>query len=465
MGAAVSLSFSRSAIICTAVGLVILLAAWPSRLRRRVYLAVPALIAALAIVKAGFFSSVLGLFAGIQGNPSTVSRTNSYALAWSFITRAPVFGRGMGTFLPQYWILDNQLLGSLIELGVVGLTCMLLLFSAGAVTAWRLRKPMVMPTGGPPATSRLGPALAAAIAAGCVSFAFFDAWGFPIVPSLLFLLFGCVGALRRLTLEDAAAHSGDWSAAPPLGPSNRSVRGWVGGMTTWSLAHAIRRRWPLAVVGITAAFVGAYAAATVPGVYFEEAAVIFIAPVAQGNVNGFQSGPSSLVSAAGLVSSQLGEQGPLALSPAATIAGMGIRDGVWVRLSNDGGQWATNFDREELDVQVAGGSAPQVRATMQATIGKIRTVLRQGQLSAGARPDQLIDVGMDPSYPPVTYMRGSRARAGITALAFGLILTLTLIVMVDRWRGRRTLTAGTSMSRPSAAPARGGRRRGWLRQS
>jgi len=444
---ALSLSLSRSAIICTAVGFAVLLPAWPPRLRRRVYLAAPAFAAVLAVALRGFVRTVLNLFAGIQSDSSTVSRADSYAVAWSFITRAPVFGRGMGTFLPEYRILDNQYLGSLIELGVVGLACMLLLFLAGAVTAWQLRRPMVMPDGHTPATSRLGPALAAAIAAGCVSFAFFDAFSFPMVPSTLFLVFGCVGALQRLTLEDAEKYSGGVSAAAtPLRPSNRPVGGGVRGMTIWSLADTVRRLWPLAVVGLIATFVGSYIAATAPGVYYEQANVIFIAP----NGSVFQSGSDSLVSTAGLVESQLDEQGPLPLSPVATIVGTGIRDGVWVRLPNDGGQWQTNFDQEDLDVEVVGGNEKQVRAEMESTLAKIRTVLRQGQLSAGARPDQLIDVGMSPPSPPVSYMRGSSARAGITALTLGLVLTLTLMVMADRWLGRRTWTAGGGHRRPQA---------------
>jgi len=436
---ALSLSLSRSAIISTAVGLAVLLSAWPHHLRRRAYLAAPAFVALLAIAVPGFLRTALNLFAGIGSDSSTASRTDSYAIAWSFIAHAPVFGRGMGTFLPEYWILDNEYLGSLIELGVVGFTCMLLLFLAGAVTAWQLRRPMVMPAGRTPATSRLGPALAAAIAGGCVSFAFFDAWSFPMVPSMLFLLFGCVGALQRLTLEDAEKYSGDLSAAATrLRPSNRPVRGRVGGMTIWSLADTVRRLWPLAVVGLIATFVGSYVAATAPGVYYEQAAVLFMAP----NGSGFQPGPDSLVSMAGLVERQLGEQGPLALSPEATIVGMGIGDGIWVRLPNDGDQWQTKFDQENLDVEVVSGNEKQVRAKMEATVAKIQTVLRQDQLSAGARPDQLIDAGMSPPSPPVFYMRGSSARAGITALALGLVLTLTLMVMVDRWRGRGTLTAG-----------------------
>ena len=424
---ALSLSLSRSAIVSTVVALVLFLPAWPARLRRRVYLAVVAFVAAAAIALHGFLGTILSLFSGIGDDSSTVSRLDSYAVAWSFIMRDPVFGRGTGTFLPEYWILDNQFLGSLVEIGVVGLICMLLLFLSGIRTAWQQRGPMAVPDGHAPAVSRLGPVLTASIAAGGVSFAFFDAFSFPMVPSLLFLVLGCAGALRRLALEDTEA------AAASLGPLSRPVWGRGSGITVWSLADTVRRLWPFAVAGVTATFVGALIAATAPGVYYEQTNVVFIAP----DGSGFQPGASGLVSAAGLVESQLGDQGPLPLSPTATIVGTGIRNGVWVRLPNDGGQWATNFDQEDLDVEVVGGNEDQVRAEMEATISEIRTLLRQDQLSVGVRPHQMIDIGLSPISPPVFYMRGSSPRAGVTTLVLGLALTLTILVMADRWLVRR----------------------------
>jgi O-antigen ligase len=198
---AVALTISRSAIICTAVALPVFLTCWPAHLRRRVYFSAVSLVAVLTVAMPGFLGTLRGLFLGVGNDPSAVSRTSSYGIAWSFIVRAPVFGRGMGTFLPWYRILDNQYLGSLIELGFVGLACMLTLFIVGAVTAWRLRKPPATSECQSAAPSSLGCALAAGILGGSVSFAFFDAWGFSIVPSMLFLMFGCAGALRRLTLE------------------------------------------------------------------------------------------------------------------------------------------------------------------------------------------------------------------------------------------------------------------------
>jgi O-antigen ligase len=424
---ALSLSLSRSAMISTVVALALFLPAWPSRLRRRVYVAVVAFVAVASIGLHGFFGTILNLFGGIGGDSSTVSRLDSYSVAWSFITRDPIFGRGTGTFLPEYWILDNQYLGSLIEIGVVGLICMLLLFLSGIRTAWQQRVPMTAPDGHASAVSKLGPVLGASIAAGAVSFGFFDAFSFPMVPSLIFLMLGCAGALRRLNLELAEA------AAAPLRSANRSVWEGDGEITVWDLTGAVRRLWPFALVGILATLAGAQIAVTAPGVYYEQTNVIFIAP----HGGGLQSGADGLVSTAGVVESQLGDQGPLSLSTTATIVGTGIRNGVWVRLPNNGGQWATNFDQESLDVEVVGGNEDQMRAQMEATISKIRALVREDQLSVGVEPSQLIGIGLSPVSPPVSYARGSASRAGVTTLALGLALTLTILVVADRWLARR----------------------------
>ena len=437
-----SQSISRSSVVCTAVALAILLLAWPSHLRRLVYLSASVFVAALAIARPGFIQTISDLFAGASSDPSILSRTDSYPIAWSFIEHAPVFGRGMGTFLAAYWILDNQFLGSLIELGVVGLTCMLLLFLCGGVTAWQLRKAEVPPESIASPASRLAPALAAAIAAGCLSFAFFDAWSFYWVPSMLFLLFGCVGALRRLALEDAVKYPDDLSAiTAPMRFPDLSGREPVGEITIWSLGGAVRRRWPFAVVGIIATLAGSYVAIKAPGVYYEQAALVFTAPGSQGNGSGSQFEPASLVPVAAVVGQQIGKQGPLALSPSATVVAIGIHNGVWVRLPNSGNQWSVTFDQAELDVEVVGNDPTHVLANMAATAALIRAVLREDQLAVGAPPNQLIYLTISPPSPPLVYLRGSSARAGIAALVLGLAFTLTFVVMVDRWRGRRTVTS------------------------
>jgi len=216
IGVALPFAISRSAIVGAVAGLAILLPTWPRAVRRRTYAGVVALVGAMFVLRPGMLGSLAGLFTGISNDASAQSRSNSYAIAWSFILDRPVFGRGFGTFMPQYRILDNEYLLLLIETGVVGCGALLVLFWVAIRTAWRHRFGAAgRIVGGAPT---LGAALAASIAAGVLGFALFDALSFPMVPGLMFLLLGTSGAMRRLALE----------SADPLPPQGGPGQGTVG---------------------------------------------------------------------------------------------------------------------------------------------------------------------------------------------------------------------------------------------
>ena len=192
---AIPISVSRSAILAAAVVLMFLMPTWN---RRRQLGALAATLLTLAVVYVtvpGLLGMFRSLFLGIQNDPSALSRTGSYELAWSFISRAPLFGRGVSTFLPSYRILDNQYLGSAIETGLVGVTALVALIVTGIVTARRVRRLSVDPV-----RRDLAQSLAAAFGAAGLSFGTFDALGFPIVAGVTFFLLGCVSGLLRLEL-------------------------------------------------------------------------------------------------------------------------------------------------------------------------------------------------------------------------------------------------------------------------
>ncbi|MBB3041937.1 O-antigen ligase family protein [Nocardioides sp. LMS-CY] len=193
----VPLSISRSALLACAVGTIVVLVSWPPRARRAAFgVSIVGSVAVYLLIP-GMLGSLLGLFTGIGGDSSAQSRTGSYAIAADFVSRAPLFGRGFQTFLPSYRILDNQYLGLLIEVGVVGLTAFLLLVVTGlrAARVTRVR-------GGSPTLSQLGQGLLGAVAAGAVTLALFDALSFPMSAGTFFLLLGIAGAARRLVLAE-----------------------------------------------------------------------------------------------------------------------------------------------------------------------------------------------------------------------------------------------------------------------
>ena len=189
----ISVSVSRSAILCVVVALAMLLPTWSRDVRRKAYVAIGALMAIVYLTVPGMLGTILGLFTGISNDSSAQSRTDSYGIALDFIHRSPFFGRGFSTFFPEYHILDNQYLGSVIEIGIVGLVALLYLWWSGLSTARQVRR-----DSSDPATRSLAQALAASLASGASSFALFDAFSFPMVPGLMFLVLGLIAALYRL---------------------------------------------------------------------------------------------------------------------------------------------------------------------------------------------------------------------------------------------------------------------------
>lgn len=192
LAAVIPVTSSRSAYVGAIIGVLICAVGWP-KARRRLVLAVGALgIVVLTFLTPTLVTSILGLFTGAGEDPSIASRTDSFALAGSFISENPWFGRGLGTFLPKYRIFDNQYLGLLVTVGVVGT----LLFVALAVVAISLLV-RVRRRAADDATRDLAAALAAALAVGFVCLVMFDAFAFPMTMGTLFLLLGLAGALRR----------------------------------------------------------------------------------------------------------------------------------------------------------------------------------------------------------------------------------------------------------------------------
>lgn len=190
---AIPLSISRSALVGSLLALLFLLPTWRPSVRRRAYGAIVGLLFFMFLLVPGFLGTLGKMFTGISNDPSARSRTDSYSLAWEFVSRSPVFGRGFLTFLPEYRILDNQYLGLLIDAGVLGVLSLVAIFATALTCALLVRRRSDDPT-----VRSLAVALAASVAALASSYAFFDAFAFPQAAASSFMLIGCVGAIWRL---------------------------------------------------------------------------------------------------------------------------------------------------------------------------------------------------------------------------------------------------------------------------
>jgi O-antigen ligase len=206
----VALSLSRTAILCVGLALVLIFPALPKAWRWGGVVAAVILAGVLYVTVPGMVGTLRGLFLGIADDPSVLSRTDAYAVAAEFLARAPVIGRGLGTFLPKYWIVDNMYVQLVVEIGLLGIAAILALFLTAIFCAWRARRLF------PPGRDRdLATGLMASLAAGATSFAFFDALSFPQAAFCMFLLMGTAGALWRIAREQATVHGPAADNRPP----------------------------------------------------------------------------------------------------------------------------------------------------------------------------------------------------------------------------------------------------------
>ncbi|HEY8790470.1 MAG TPA: O-antigen ligase family protein [Actinopolymorphaceae bacterium] len=193
MAAVMPLTSSRSAYIGATVCLVVLSIGWPTARRRALLVSVVGLGVVMFAAVPGLIGTIRGLFLNSGTDPSVASRTASYGTAMAFIEKAPFFGRGLGTFLPRYRILDNEYLLLLVTVGVAGTLAFLALIGTAVATLIRARR-----RSADPATRDLALSIVAAVVSGTVSLALFDAFAFPMTMGTLFLIFGMAGALDRL---------------------------------------------------------------------------------------------------------------------------------------------------------------------------------------------------------------------------------------------------------------------------
>jgi O-antigen ligase len=205
IGATLPLTVSRTVVLAFAVICLVLLPTWPKRDRRFAYVAIAVAVVAVWVTKPSLAQTFRSLFLGISSDSSTASRTSAFSSAGQFIAQHPWLGHGFGTFFPQtFFFTDDQYLLTLIETGVIGLLALVVLFVTALSTARRARRLAVDPE-----IRDLAQCLAASVAAGAVAFATLDAFSFPVVSGLTFLLIGCVGAVWRLAQQREASHSTD----------------------------------------------------------------------------------------------------------------------------------------------------------------------------------------------------------------------------------------------------------------
>ena len=120
-----------------------------------------------------------------------------------------------------------------------------------------------------------------------------------------------------------------------------------------------------------------------------------------------------------------------------TIVDEGNYNGSSVNLPDLGGQWASNFTKPELDLQVSGPTAEDVRIGMAALVKESKAQLLTVQQDLSVAKPNLVTARLDPGTIPIYYQDGSRKRSVAGAIILGVWGTIVLAVVVDRRRQRR----------------------------
>lgn len=190
IGVGAPMSVSRSSVLAMGLAFIVLLAGWPPARRHRALIIAPIAAVALRLAIPGLLGTIVSLFSNLFNDPSIAGRTQDYGVVFGVYTAHPWFGRGLFTFVPRYYrILDNQFLMALVELGIVGLTAVIVLFVAGFFTARGVKRRAASAD-----DKDLALALAASLAGLAISYATFDAWGFPMAAGITFLIIGMIGS-------------------------------------------------------------------------------------------------------------------------------------------------------------------------------------------------------------------------------------------------------------------------------
>ncbi|MGW6783305.1 O-antigen ligase family protein [Streptomyces sp. NPDC054987] len=231
MGGALPLTVSRTSIIGALIVVLVMVPRWKPQRR---WTAIGVLVGAVACFKVivpGLLGTITALFASFLTNSdsSTQARTVKYSAIVPYLEERPLFGRGLGTFIPElYFFTDNQYMLTLAETGLLGLLALVFLFLTGIHQGGAIRRLAVGES-----DRELGQAFFASALVALVVSATFDALSFPMFAGMFFLTIAAgasyLGFIRRAapkprSVEFPCLPTGQQHLPSPPAPAPAPVR-------------------------------------------------------------------------------------------------------------------------------------------------------------------------------------------------------------------------------------------------
>src|SRR5262249_36572131 len=195
LASGIAATISRTGILALILMLVVLVPVWTWRMRYNIGVLAAIMLGGLGGASPSLIRTLLHLFDSPSSNPAFTGRQARYPLAFHYIAERPWFGRGTGTWVaPQYQIMDNQWLVTLMTTGWVGAIVLAALHTTGIVLAsLALRRSASL------ADRHLCAALISTQVIGLVVAGTFDSLSFMTYATMLALTLGLCGTVWPLT--------------------------------------------------------------------------------------------------------------------------------------------------------------------------------------------------------------------------------------------------------------------------
>lgn len=224
MGGALPLTVSRTSIIGALIVIVVMVPRWKPVRRWSAIAVLMGAVACFKVIIPGLIGTITALFASFLTNSdsSTQARTVKYSAIVPYLEERPLFGRGLGTFIPElYFFTDNQYMLTLAEMGLLGLVALLALFFVGIHQGGAIRR-----LAADESDRELGQAFFASALVALVVSATFDALSFPMFAGMFFLTIAAggsyLGFIRRAAPKPRSVESPCLPTRPsPAGPNRR----------------------------------------------------------------------------------------------------------------------------------------------------------------------------------------------------------------------------------------------------
>lgn len=210
---------------------------------------------------------------------------------------------------------------------------------------------------------------------------------------------------------------------------------------------AILRRWYVVAAVLIAAGVITFQMIRTGGLYTTRTVVLFINIGADQFSIGPDNGTANdnVIAFAGAVANDLNNGRPVTryAHVDAPLYGAGMREGVFVGLPDDGGQWMTSYTRAELEIEIVGRSREYVEETRRELLGKVYVRARDLEGARFYHPGQQhIRTEITPLSLTIDHVQATRSEAAMAIAAMGLaglIVGGWLAVRLDLALGGRRL--------------------------